>query len=202
MIIEVLKKAKMPYTVLEFNRYKGVSRFRELICSPHTLELMRIIAKNWITSRDGRKMLQQILNKQEFCELDPNSGVMARIAPESTFRLAMGRLVEFDLVDEQFQKIDNRPINTYKLKHNLLLFRNRAGAWIPVIVFTCPEKQAIVKAYDTGDNPVDKDILEIIPRSSFCNNCRANCDLFKQLKIIDRLRELNKEGGNREPGKT
>jgi hypothetical protein len=189
MMFEVLKKAKIPHTVLEFDRYRGISRFKELIYSPYTLELMRIIASDRVTSREGRRKLQQMLNSQEVCELSASSGVAARTAPESTFRQAIGRLVEFGLVDEQLQKVEGRAVNTYRLKYNLLLFRGKDGNWIPAVILTCFKKHAIVKTNVAGNEARDEDILSIIPGSNFCTGCQMGCELSQQLRLLDRARK-------------
>lgn len=194
VITKILESANIHYKILEFNRYKKVSRFKELVDSPYTLELMRVIARDRVTARDGRKALQQELEIMELCELSAASGVAPRTAAESTFRQAIGRLSELDLVEETGKKVEGRYVNSYMLKYNLLLFKGEHGSWIPTVIFTCSRKQAILKKEIFRIGARDEDILSILPSSNFCVECGAECEILKGLKRLDRIRKSPKKG--------
>ena len=189
MIINILEKAKIPYKILEFDRFRRMSRFKELMSSPTSLELMRILARDRLTAKDGRKKLQQGLELQEFCEWKTGMGNSPFTAPESTFRINIGRLVEYGLIEEQPRKTEGRYVNTYKLVYNLLLFKGERDNWVPTVIFTCPEKQAIVKVRPLGVEVRDEDMLSILPSSNFCVECKRKCELSQRLKRLDRVKK-------------
>lgn len=201
MTDEMLDKIGIPYMLLDFNRVRKTSRFKELINSPYCVELMRVIAEDSITAKEGKKALQQLLENQELCEFDSNSGIAARTAADSTFRRAIAKLTEFGLVEEQPKKEEGRYINSFKLKHNLLLFKRKNGDWIPAAIFTCKNRQAIVKIGGAGGKTSTGDILDIVPDVNFCLGCRAKCSLFDRLKLLGQSRRPQQGGGRVKIGK-
>lgn len=190
MVTSLLDEAGLSYRVLTYDRVRKRTRFSEFTSSTIFREVLFVCASGKKGASEGRADLQKRIKNTGIERRRDEYEFFRKKSHQSTFYNAVNWLEENGIIVTEPEKKERGGYRSvYKLRHNILLFKDSRDGWIPVVVFVCPERLII----NEGSQATEQTLTALLPDSHICRGCqrKGNCAIHRSLsKVAEGKKDL------------